>query len=216
MVLFPRDFLRVPGVPMPSIAPASKAATSACGPWTWDDFVALPTGDRRELLDGHLFEVEIPTDMHEFIVAELIRLLGNWAVDNGGKVLASGYKVKISTGRGVMPDVQFYRPGRKTARQGLVEGAPDLAVEVISPTSRGIDRVTKLGYYQQIGTPEYWLVDPDAQTIEVFVQEGGRWWLRERAIWPIGPEAGGDATCQPASFAGLVVSLPRLFEGNDS
>ena len=193
---------------LPQTSP--QAAQHGPGPWTWDDFVGLVESDRRELLDGHLFEVEMPTDLHENIVAELACDLTVWARQHGGRVLASGYKVRVTAKRGVMPDVQYYRPGRVLGRQGLTEGAPDLVVEVISPTSRGIDRVTKLGYYQQIGTPEYWLVDPESGTVEVYALDTGRWWLRERAIWPVGEDT-SDGVLRPASFAGLEISLERLF-----
>lgn len=75
--------------------------------YDWDDFVALPDDDRRELIDGELVETEVPTDVHEHIVAMLVAKLWNWAEEHGGLVLASGYKVRVRADRGAMPDVQF-------------------------------------------------------------------------------------------------------------
>lgn len=114
--------------------------------YTWREFVALPDDDRRELIDGQLLEIDVPTRLHEWIVATLVRLLGTWAMARqAGIVLASGYKVRIRHDRGFMPDVQFFkRGGRVVPNEGLDTGAPDLAVEVISRKSGRYDRIEKL------------------------------------------------------------------------
>ncbi|MBM4345997.1 MAG: Uma2 family endonuclease [Deltaproteobacteria bacterium] len=195
---------------MQSVAAHSRPALVE-GPWTWEDFVALPDDDRRELIDGHLLECDTPTDIDEIIAAEIVRVLGNWAYDHGGTVMTSAYKVRVSGKRGVMPDVQYYRPGRRTQRQALTEGAPDLAVEVISPSSRAIDRVTKLNYYRQIGVPEYWIVDPEARTVSAFVLRDGHYLVAEQAAWPPEADEGDDGCFRPARFDGLVIALERLF-----
>jgi Uma2 family endonuclease len=176
---------------------------TSTGPYTWDDFVALDEDDLRELIDGELVEVEVPRVTHERIVATLIRLLGNWAAEHGGMVLASGYKVRITNRRGVMPDVQFFRRGNEPAADqdlGLTRGRPDLAVEVISPSSRRYDRVLKARWYASVGVPEYWVVDPEARTIEGLVLEEGR--------WTIATTATGDESFAPPGFDGLRIE-PR-------
>ena len=136
---------------------------AASAPYTWDDFVALDEDDPRELIDGQLIEVEVPTDVHEYIVWRLCAFLAAWAVPRkAGIGFASGYKVRITDRRGVMPDVQFYRAGNRAAgrtRLGLVSGHPDLAVEIVSDSSARYDRMTKLAFYASIGVPEYWIVD---------------------------------------------------------
>jgi hypothetical protein len=83
-------------------------------PYTWDDFVALEEDDLRELIDGELVEVEVPTFSHEKIVGRSCFFLMTWAeAGTAAKPIASGYKVRISDRRGVMPDVQFYRRGNE-------------------------------------------------------------------------------------------------------
>ncbi|MGM0575260.1 MAG: Uma2 family endonuclease [Myxococcota bacterium] len=177
------------------------------GPYTWDDFVALEEDDPRELFEGWLEEVDVPTEQHEFVVALLVHFLVAWARPRrAGRVHASGYKVRVSERRGVMPDVQFYRkdnPARLGA-QGLEQGRPDLAVEVISPTSRQRDRVEKLRYYASIGVPEYWIVDPEGHTLQRLVLEGER--------YTIADALGGDDTFRPDSFEGLEIPLSELWE----
>ena len=185
---------------------------AASGPHTWDDFVALDEDDRRELIDGELVEVEVPRGRHESVVAEIIAALVPWArAHGGGRVLASGYKVRISERRGVMPDVQFFRPGNDPLpRQddALLDGRPDLVVEVVSPSSRRYDRIVKARYYAAIGVPEYWIVDPDARTIERLVLDGGR--------WVIATATAGDEPFEPPGFEGLRVDLGAAWAGPTS
>jgi Uma2 family endonuclease len=182
-----------------------SAAVSA--PYTWDDFVALEEDDLRELIDGELVEVEVPTRTHEQIVAFLVHFLLGWTeAGHGGVVFPSGYKVRISDRRGVMPDVQLYGAGNEPAvdqEQGLVAGHPDLVVEIVSPSSRRYDRVTKLRWYAQLGVPEYWLVDPQARTLERLV-------LRE-GVFSIADSLADEEVFRPESFEGMEIPLAKLW-----
>jgi Uma2 family endonuclease len=184
------------------------SSTAPNARFTWDDFVALEEDDLRELIDGELVEVEVPTDSHEYIVGQVVTALNVWAnAGHGGRALVSGYKVRISDRRGVMPDVQFYRTGNDASRRqqvGLVEGRPDLVVEVVSPSSARYDRVTKLRWYAQLGVPEYWLVDPVEQSIQRLVLRDG--------VYAIVESLAGDEVFRPASFEGLEIPLARLWE----
>lgn len=176
------------------------------GPYTWSDYVALEEDDGRELLEGHLVEIEVPTWTHERIVAALIALLSQWCWEHdAGEVVGSGYRVRIDDQRGTMPDVQFYRQGNAPRGQerGLEHGRPDLAVEVISPTSRSKDSVRKLHDYAAIGVPEFWLVDPEACTVERLVLRDG--------VYSIVQACEGNETLRPDSFPGLAIELGRLW-----
>jgi Uma2 family endonuclease len=181
-------------------------AQSSVGPYTWDDFVALGEDDLRELIDGELVEVEVPKGKHERIVGRIIAALTLWSDSGpGGLVFASGYKLRVSSRRGVMPDVQFYRRGNDAPLDqddGLVDGRPDLVVEVISPSSLRYDRVTKLRWYARLGIPEYWLIDGAARTLERLVLQGG--------TYAIAASLAEDETFQPDSFEGLEIPLRRL------
>jgi len=172
---------------------------------TWNDFLALDEDDPRELIDGVLVGVDVPTELHEHIVALLAFFLVGWTRAHGGRVLASGYRVRISDRRGVLPDLQYFGPesARRLQQRGLVEGHPDLAVEVVSETSRRYDRVTKLGWYAEIGTPEYWIVDPEARTLERLVLHDGRFVITEALA--------EDALFRPESFPGLEIPLGELW-----
>jgi Uma2 family endonuclease len=183
-------------------------SSAASAPYTWDDFIALDEDDLRELIDGELVEVEVPTISHEGIVARLCYFLLGW-VDkgNGGRVVASGYKVRISDRRGVMPDVQLFRRGNEPApdqEQGLTRGRADLVVEIVSPSSQRYDRVTKLRWYAQLAVPEYWLVDPHARTVERLVLRDGS--------YVIAASLAEDEVLRPESFDGLEIPLAKLWE----
>ncbi|HKH43962.1 MAG TPA: Uma2 family endonuclease [Thermoanaerobaculia bacterium] len=180
------------------------------GPYTWREFIELGEDDPRELLDGHLVEIEVPTRTHERIVALLIATLSHWGLSrNAGEVLASGYKIRIDDRRGTMPDVQFYRRGNlpRGQEKGLEQGRPDLVVEVISPSSRSKDSVQKLHDYAAIGVPEFWLVDPEAQTLERLIFRDG--------VYSIVEALEGDAVFRPSSFEGLEIDLGRLWHEPD-
>ncbi len=185
----------------------SRTSSEREPPYTWADFVALPEDDSRELIDGCLVEVEVPTKLHEHVVACLVYAIGAWARAHGsGHVIASGYRVRIDKDRGVLPDVQYYTRDawRAAPNDGLVEGHPDLAVEVVSPTSGAHDRVRKLGYYATIGTPEYWVVDPQERTLQRFVLRG--------AAYVLAAALSDDALFEPESFPGLSIALRDLWD----
>lgn len=182
-------------------------SSAASAHYTWDDFVALEDDDRRELIDGELVEVEVPKWKHEWMVGRFVVLLDAWAQSGpGGRVIPSGYKVRISDRGGVMPDVQFYRQGNDAPldqQDGLIRGRPDLVIEIISPASQRYDRVTKLRWYAQLGVSEYWIVDGAAKTLECLVLRDG--------TYAIAASLADDETFEPASFERLAIPLPKLW-----
>ena len=146
----------------------------------------------------------MPGRPHEMIVADLAYHLVGWARGHGGLVLASGYKVRITDRRGVMPDLQYFRPENASVpEKALDRGRPDHAIEIVSPSSRRYDRVTKLRRYQSIGVTEYWIVDPESQTLEQLVLGSEGYVVREALEH--------DAIFAPATFPGLAISLAELW-----
>ena len=150
----------------------------------------------------------MPTKLHEYIAWLLGGHLWSWAQPRkAGIGVVSGFKVRITERRGVMPDLQFFRSSNPASRgdsAGLTTGRPDLAVEIISESSRRYDRMTKLAWYASIGVPEYWLIDPAARTLERFVLEGARYLVAEILA--------DDAVFRPESFDGLEIPLAPLWQ----
>ena len=104
----------------------------------------------------------------------------------------------------VQPDILYIAPDRmpRASRRG-VEGGPTLAVEILSPSTRTIDRGTKRALYERYDVPNLWIVDPDAQTIEAFTLERGRYVLAVSAT--------GSAPVDLPPFAGLGLVPDRLW-----
>jgi Uma2 family endonuclease len=148
----------------------------AQGEWTFEDYLRLPEdGQRYEVIRGILYVTPSPTFDHQFSVWQLVRLIGNFVVERGlGIVLPSPFDVLLPGGVAtpVQPDLVYLRAGNQP-RPGdrNFQGVPDLAVEVLSPATRRLDRSVKLAAYREAGVPEVWLVDPAARMVQVFAPE---------------------------------------------
>jgi Uma2 family endonuclease len=136
---------------------------------TFEEWAALPEDEPGELVDGQLEEEEVPSFVHEVVVAWLIATLRAWAVARGAIVAGSGVKLKVSVRRGRMADaVVYFRCGKVPAR-GIVSVPPDIAVEVVSPDPQDQrrDRIDKLDEYAAFGVRYYWLVSPELRSVEI-------------------------------------------------
>jgi len=115
-------------------------------------------------------EEEVPSYVHELLVALLVRALGNWIIPLGGLVAGSDAKFAVKDDRGRKPDLTVYLPGsRFPSPQGVVTAPPDIAVEIVSPTPRDgrRDRVDKVDDYASFGVRYYWIVDPQLRSLEI-------------------------------------------------
>ena len=137
--------------------------------WTYSEFARLPGdgGARHEIIDGELAVTPAPALRHQRIVTRLVRVLGEVVERGVGELFAGPVDVLFAEGDYLEPDVVFV----SDARSGIlsergVEGAPDLVIEVVSPSTADRDRGSKLQRYRRYGVPEYWIVDPDTATIE--------------------------------------------------
>ncbi|MEM9453124.1 MAG: Uma2 family endonuclease [Myxococcota bacterium] len=124
-------------------------------------------------MDGQLVEEEVASLAHELVVSWLIRILGAWIVPRGGFVLGSETKLIISPRRGRKPDVLLFfgnsprQPSSSSSSSAL--DFADIVIEVITATPRDQrrDRVEKKADYAALRVGQYWLVDPEARTLEV-------------------------------------------------
>lgn len=150
------------------------------GRWTEDDYFALPETNRIiELSDGQIIMSPYPTPLHQLISDNLQFWLSSFVREHGlGRVLSAPTAVRLWEGKVRGPDLIFLKT-EHLDRIGakVVEGAPDWVAEIISPRSRKIDRVERLAEYAEAGIPEYWLLDPEKQTIRVYWLEGDKYSL---------------------------------------
>ncbi len=145
---------------------------------TWQDVQQLPDDGRRyEAIEGDLYVTPAPTVRHQRISKRLERALLALLEDPGhGELLHAPVGVEFpATEEGVQPDILFV----SNARRGIVaddwlRGAPDLVVEILSPTTASRDRGIKLRLYERQGVAEYWIVDHEAEAVEVWRFEEGR------------------------------------------
>lgn len=143
---------------------------------TVDDYLALPDdGHRYELIAGEIVMSPSPTTKHQRVIARLTTRLHAFVESRRlGEVFFAPLDVQISRYSVVQPDVTVVLAGRSAiVSDDRINGAPDLVVEVISPSSRKRDLRDKANLYMHAGVPEYWIVDPESEAITVYVLSGG-------------------------------------------
>jgi Uma2 family endonuclease len=155
---------------------------------TYQDYAALPDdGKRYEIHDGELSVTAAPTPLHQMVSVNLLEVLRAHVKPRGlGMVLCAPLDVILSERPGettiVQPDIVFLdRERLGLISQRAIEGAPMLAVEILSPSTATIDRVRKRALYARYGVPYLWFVDPDARELEAHVLEAGGYRLARRA-----------------------------------
>lgn len=145
---------------------------------TYEDLLEMfPDVDnvRRELIDGELIVSPPPLGRHQDSVLRLGARLLAWCDEHGGKVYVAPRGVYFSERNFVEPDVLFVRAENlDRVEEPYVRGAPDLVVEVSSPSTRRLELVRKRELYERFGASEYWYVDLDAERVEIYRLEGGR------------------------------------------
>ena len=144
--------------------------------FTYRDYLLLPEGDRRELIEGDFHVVPAPSIRHQTVAANLGTLLRERVRRNRlGIILWAPTDVVLSPETVVQPDILFVSNERRgIIMEANVSGAPDLVVEILSPGTAERDRELKLNLYARYGVREYWIVDPEDETVEVmeFGSEG--------------------------------------------
>lgn len=173
--------------------------------WTFDEMVAkLPESNLpMELWDGELIMSPTPVPNHQRIVFQFATILREFVTPKKlGEVFLSPLDVILSQHRVVQPDVFFICKARLKLVTDRVRCAPDLAVEVVSRGSWKRDRVEKKDLYEQHGVREYWIVDAEAQTIEVFALE--------RVAFKLASKAEVGETAASKLLPGFKVTWPQL------
>ncbi|MBK8100895.1 MAG: Uma2 family endonuclease [Planctomycetes bacterium] len=146
--------------------------------WTYADYCRIPPDRKRhEIIDGRHFVSPSPSRPHQWIVGQLFGQLNNRiTLADLGHVYLAPLDVHLGRGTIVQPDILVLTAslaGALTERK--VVGAPDLLIEVLSPSTRTHDRNRKFERYQRAGVREFWIVDPSARRIEQFVLQDGRY-----------------------------------------
>lgn len=138
---------------------------------TYEDYLLFPDdGKRHEIIEGDHYVTPAPRTKHQRISANLTVALASFVKRRGkGLVLAAPSDVILSDENVVQPDLLFVSTARANiVTEDNIRGAPDLVVEIISETTRKKDEVTKRKLYERFGVQEYWVVDPELETVKIF------------------------------------------------
>ena len=170
---------------------------------TYDDLVNLPGDERYELIDGELILVGAPSEFHQSILLNLILLIQS-VHRSLGRMYVPPFDVLLSQGDVVQPDLLFVSNERLDIVEGAyVRGAPDLVVEILSPSTARLDRTRKRALYERHGVKEMWLVDPDERTILVLTLRDGK--------LEVAGEYGEGQSFNSDTLGGLVIELDDVF-----
>jgi Uma2 family endonuclease len=175
------------------------------GQWTEGDYFALPETNRYlELSDGELRMPPHPTYSHQRIVFDLATVLRGFVEERQlGVVQIAPLPVRLWPGKIREPDVLFIAQAHSDRIAEQFVGPPDLVMEVTSPSTRLTDRMEKCMEYAQAGIAEYWIIDPEPQTVEVFM-------LREGAYELLG-KWDREGTAHSGVLEGFQVRVGGLF-----
>ena len=176
---------------------------------TYEDYLTFPDdGKRHEIVDGEHFVTPAPNLKHQAISMNLSVILKVFLDTHPlGRVFAAPADVVLSEIDVVEPDLFFVSSARQDRlTKANVQGAPDLVIEILSPSTRRTDEITKRKRYEHFDVREYWIVDPELETVKVLRRtEKGL----ER-VAELSREEGG--LLDTPLLTGLSIPLARIFE----
>lgn len=149
--------------------------------WTYQDYLQLPDDGRRyEIIDGVLYVSPSPLSVHQLLSKRLQFFLYQFELNGDGFVYNAPLDVHMPGCTPVQPDLVFLsREQRGLIQDKGIFGAPHLVAEILSPTTRSLDRVKKLNKYAAAGVAHYLMIDPEASTFEWLELDGGGYRLTQ-------------------------------------
>ena len=175
--------------------------------YTLEDIYALPDGERAELIDGQIYMMTPPSRKHQTLARELFSSISSYIKSKGGfcEPFFAPFAVFLNKDdtNYVEPDIVVICDKSKFTDKGC-SGAPDWIIEIVSPGSRRMDYFTKLFKYRTSGVREYWIVDPDSRTVQVFLLEHGS--VLPHEVY------GQDAVAKVNVLDGCFIELAKVFK----
>ena len=189
--------------------PNERQPASAARPkLTYQDYLAFPDdGLRHELIDGEHHVTPAPGIRHQVLSARLVTALGMYLRQHRvGQVMAAPTDVALSEFDIVQPDVLFVSNEHFDMLKQSLHHAPDLAVEILSPSTRATDEGEKRLAYERFGVREYWIVDPEFDRVTVYRRDS-------RGLFQVAARLGGQVQ-EPLTtplLPGFSLELDELF-----
>ncbi len=175
------------------------------GHWTEEQYLWLTDRTRRmvEFTDGRIEELPMPTIVHQAILSFLHDLFKAYLGPRGGFVLFAGLRVRVREGKFREPDVAALCDRSDARNQERYWLGADLVVEVVSADDPDRDLVVKRADYAEANIPEYWIVEPDGETVTVLTLAGGAY--VEHGVFSC-----GEAATSPL-LEGLALDVTNMF-----
>src|ERR1700741_1003512 len=175
--------------------------------WTYEDLLLLPEdGLRHEIIDGEHYVNASPITRHQQVLYRLVIAVGNYLEEHPlGQIFFAPLDIVLSPHDVVEPDLMFISHARREiVTVNNIQGAPDLLIEVLSPSNKRYDEVTKHALYERTGVGEYWIVDAVRNIVRVFRRNAaGR--------YEIAGELSNNDTLTSPLFPTLDIRLSRIF-----
>jgi Uma2 family endonuclease len=171
--------------------------------FTYDDYLAWPDDVRHELINGAPYAMSGPTVRHQAVLVNLTLALGPFFKSRPCRLFVAPLDVVLGEDTVVQPDLLVVCDPKKITGS-CVRGAPDLVIEILSPSTGPVDRLLKFKRYADAGVKEYWLVSPELATVEIFTLAGGSFRLHEGFMQ--------QERLQSALFPELAFDMADVFE----
>ncbi|HQX48903.1 MAG TPA: Uma2 family endonuclease [Planctomycetaceae bacterium] len=143
---------------------------------TYDEYVLFPDdGKRHEIINGRHYMNAAPNPRHQAVSRHIqFQLYEQIELKKLGEVIDSPIDLQLSLWDVVQPDIVVVLAANRIITTTKIKGVPDLVIEILSPSNRKHDLELKKQLYEQSGVPEYWIVDPENQTVSRYrLDEGG-------------------------------------------
>ncbi len=180
--------------------------------YTYADYLTWPAEERWELIEGVPYDMSpAPSPGHQEVLVSLVLLLGPFFKSKPCRIYPAPFDVRFGNTSDekietvLQPDLSIVCDKSKIDKKGC-NGAPDLVVEILSPSTAYKDQTEKLKLYEKYGVKEYWIVNPETQVIQVFVYNGS--FFEKPGYYR------AEDSFASSVFSGLEISLPEVFTAN--
>jgi Uma2 family endonuclease len=175
-------------------------------PVTYEEWLTMPEVQDaiQEVVNGEIRIIPVPTLPRPIIVQRLLRSLDRQLDEKKYFVFSTAFGLIIRTDplTSRVPDVAVFDRSTVLTQDGYIHSAPQLVIEVLSPSNSRRERGEKLGDYAMIGVPEVWLISPEARTIEILLLENG--FLRRSQIL-------AEGLLQPKLFPHVSIDIATIW-----
>ncbi|MCL2351970.1 MAG: Uma2 family endonuclease [Firmicutes bacterium] len=177
--------------------------------YTYEDWLNFDDGVHAEIVDGRIYMMAEPSQRHQEILMELGTQFHTFLRGKPCRVFPAPFGVKLFKNRHTIlePDLSVVCD-RSKLNGKICDGAPDLVVEILSPSTSGYDKIIKLNQYLQAGVKEYWIIGPEDSTVTVCTLENGKYVVGGY----IYPNETGETVVPVKVLPGLEIDLRQVFE----